>query len=239
VVRSAPAAIQRLETAVTRAMVVGKMLSHPDTDGLTAVCMAAISGSLQTVRIMSTCGAATEGNEGLQSALATAYDQKSFASYRCLLAAQKAARESEVPEAFDLNVLLHLRDDAYELEVEDPEEEGRMRPKPKVAAAARLVELAPGELYDSGGWWGEWVASCANFHELHERCAASLTALQPVIGAAKAVAGPWASGLEKRGRAKAIEQHMRRLQRELTQRSMENRSASGEQEAVAAPDVST
>lgn len=230
VLRSAPAASQRLETALTRALVVGKMFSHPDTDGLTPTCMAVMSGSLQTVRVMATCGAATEGNEGLQSALAEAYDQKAFSSYRCLLAAQKAARKSEAPEAFDLDVLLHLRDDTYELDVVDPEEGGRMRPKPKVAAAARLMELGPGEVYDSGSWWGEWVGGCANFHELHERCAASLTVLQPVIDAAEAVAGPWTSGPEKRGRAKAIEQQYRRVRRELSKRSMANSSASRERE---------
>ena len=142
------------------------------------------------------------------------------------------ARPAVLCSPFDLGVLLHLRDDTYELEIGDGDDDGdglehtaadHAHPlplQPVAVAPAGIDKKLDACERDSGAWWGHWIGSCGNFHEVQQRCDAAVAALQLVTGAADAAAGPWESGPEKRGRDAALKQQSRRLHRELTMRSM-------------------
>lgn len=126
-------------------------------------------------------------------------------------------------------MLLHLRDETYELSIEAD----AAQPLDANSNESNLVEeltqsssAASQHQRDSGSWWARWVGSCANCYQVVKRCDTATQALQLVSNAANAAAGAWQSGPEQRGRVAALRQQSRRLHRELIMRLMaEERAA--------------
>eukprot|EP01043_Picozoa_sp_COSAG02_P062069 COSAG02_NODE_8476_length_2557_cov_2.189992_2_plen_142_part_00 len=124
--------------------------------------------------------------------------------------------------AFDLDVLAHLRDKTYELQIEDdtfqPMKDGNGDASPANRVEESASRANEDEL-DCGMWWSSWLTEARNFHQVMQRCDAATGALQLVATAADAAAGEWKSGPEQRGRIAALRQQRRRLHRELTTRA--------------------
>jgi hypothetical protein len=133
--------------------------------------------------------------------------------------------------AFDLDVLVHLRDETYELQIKDgashtlKEESGDASQVNGLEESGESEESASraneGER-DCGMWWASCLTQAHNFHQVTQRCDAATGAIELVATAAHAAAGEWKSGPEQRGRNAALRQQSRRLHRELVMRSMAN-----------------
>lgn len=131
---------------------------------------------------------------------------------------------------FELRALDNLRAKSHELLVEI-EDDASQPMEDRIDEASPVNGLAGAALNrnenarDCGAWWASWVGSCANFHQVTQRCDAAAAALQPVAAAAQVAADGWASGAEHRGREAALRQQSRRLQCELVTSLMADENA--------------